>query len=182
VVPRYAAFIRGINLGSQRRVSGAELRGSFEELGFHDVGTFRTSGNVVLETSAKDVAELSSQIEKGLSATFGFETAVFLRTASQMRALADHQPFPTKKVEASKGKLQVMLLSAKPAKRAREQTLALATDQDALALGDRELYWLPSGGTRDSALDIKAIEGLIGPTTTRTKATIEQLAAKYFAE
>jgi hypothetical protein len=58
--------------------------------------------------------------------------------------------------------------------------LALATDQDLLAFGKRELYWLPSGGTADSALDRKAIDALLGPTTMRTKATVEQLAAKFF--
>ena len=47
-------------------------------------------------------------------------------------------------------------------------------------LGPRELYWLPSGGIRDSRLDFAAIEQRIGPTTTRTKGTIGELARKFF--
>jgi hypothetical protein len=35
---------------------------------------------------------------------------------------------------------------------------------------------------RDSALDLGSIEKLLGPTTMRTKGTIELLAAKYFAD
>lgn len=50
-----------------------------------------------------------------------------------------------------------------------------------LMFGDRELYWLPSGGIRDSALNPKSIESLLGSTTMRTKGTIDELAAKYFA-
>ena len=59
--------------------------------------------------------------------------------------------------------------------------LELASDEDRLAFGERELYWLPSGGTQRSALDLKAIGALLGPTTMRTKGTIDQLAAKYFS-
>ena len=49
---RYAAFLRAINLGPRRRLSGADLRARFEGLGFTDVETFRTSGNVVFEVGA----------------------------------------------------------------------------------------------------------------------------------
>jgi hypothetical protein len=83
-------------------------------------------------------------------------------------------------VEASKGKLQVSMLSAKPSAAKQKQVLALATDDDLLAFGKRELFWLPSGGTLESTLDRKAIDKLLGPTTMRTKGTVEQLTAKFF--
>ena len=83
-------------------------------------------------------------------------------------------------MEKSKGKLQVSLLEKKPTAATQKKALALATDQDRLTFGKRELYWLPSGGTMESELDRKALDELIGPTTMRTKGTVEQLAAKYF--
>ena len=181
-MPKYAAFLRGVNLGRNRRVSGAELRSRFEALGLKGVATFRTSGNVVFEAGGEAPAKLRDRIEKGLAESLGYEVAIFIRTASQIREIANHEPFTPATVDASKGKLQVMLLSAKPAPRRRDDLLASATDEDRLAFGDRELYWLPSGGTRQSALDVKAVEKLLGPTTMRTKGTIEQLATKYFAE
>jgi hypothetical protein len=85
-------------------------------------------------------------------------------------------------VERSKGKLQVMLLAAKPGARTRKEALALASDDDLLAFGETELFWLPSGGIRDSKLDVKGAETLLGPTTMRTMGTIEQMTAKFFAE
>jgi uncharacterized protein (DUF1697 family) len=178
---RYAAFLRGINLGRRRRVSGAELRSQFGELGFDDVETFRTSGNVVFATASEPVAKLAARIEEGLAASLGYDVSVFLRSAKEIRTLADHRPFTRKLLQSSKGKLQVLMLSAKPAGRSRREVLNLATDEDRLEFGDRELYWLPSGGTRDSTLDLKAIDLLLGATTMRTKGTIDQLAAKYFA-
>jgi hypothetical protein len=56
----------------------------------------------------------------------------------------------------------------------------MSTDADRLAIEGRELYWLPSGGMLDSALDLEAIESLLDRSTRRTKATIEQIAAKHF--
>jgi uncharacterized protein (DUF1697 family) len=180
-VPQYAAFLRGINLGPHRRVSAAELRSAFEGMGFDEVGTFRSSGNVVFGGASGAVAKLKARVETGLAEATGFEVQVFLRTAAEVRAIAAHDPFASKLVAASKGKLQVLILPGKPAPAAREEVLALATDDDRLAFGERELYWLPSGGISDSALDLAAIAKLLGPTTTRTKGTIDLLAAKHFA-
>jgi uncharacterized protein (DUF1697 family) len=98
----------------------------------------------------------------------------------EIRALAAREPFDRKLVEALKGKLQVVLVSKRPPAKTQRDVLALATDEDRLAFGDRELYWLPSGGIRDSLLNFRALEKVLGPTTTRTKGTIDQLAAKYF--
>jgi uncharacterized protein (DUF1697 family) len=177
---RYAAFLRAVNLGSTRKASSGQLRALFEGLGFHDVATFRTSGNVVFDTARASEAKLTERIEKGLAEELGFDVTIFLRSAKEIRAIADAEPFPPPAVEASKGKLQVMLLPARPSKQARTDVLALATDEDKLALGDRELYWLPSGGTQRAELDRKAIEKLVGPTTHRTMGTIELMAAKFF--
>ena len=105
---------------------------------------------------------------------------MFLRTAPELEEIVAYEPFKPAQVEASKGKLQVSMLSKKPTAATRKKALALATDQDLLAFGKRELYWLPSGGTMESALDRKALDALLGPTTMRTKGTVEQLAAKFF--
>src|SRR5437764_4809445 len=147
---RNDAFLRGINLGSRRRVSGSELRSLFADLGFSDVSTFRTSGNVVFTTKRGSGAETRTRIETGLAGLLGFDVGVVLRSAGEMRKLAAHEAFTPSAVERSTGKLQVMLLPAKPSASARKAVLALATPEDALEFGERELYWLPSGATRGS--------------------------------
>jgi uncharacterized protein (DUF1697 family) len=162
-------------------VSGAELRTLFERMGFDDVAAFRTSGNVVFSAGREPAERLTGRIEKTLEEALGHEAVVFLRSAAEVLAIAAHEPFDAALVDASKGKLQVSLLRAKPAAGVRREVLALATDDDRLAFGDRELYWLPSGGTQSSELDAKSIEGLLGPATMRTKGTIEQLTAKFLA-
>jgi uncharacterized protein (DUF1697 family) len=178
---RYAAFLRGMNVGGHR-VKSEELRSLFEALGFTDVRVFRASGNIVFTAEREPVTELTARSEAGLEEALGYAVPTFLRTAEEVRAIAAAQPFDPPLVQASKGKLQVTMLSSVPAKRAREDVLALPTGEDLLTLKGRELYWLPSGGILDSVLDLKAIAKLLGAGTTRTKNTVEQIAAKHFAD
>jgi Na+/proline symporter len=86
-MPKFAAFLRAVNLGPTRKISSADLRSMFEELGFGDVATFRTSGNVVFEAGRKAPAKLTAQIEKSLAAALGGEARVFLRSERELRAL-----------------------------------------------------------------------------------------------
>jgi uncharacterized protein (DUF1697 family) len=174
---RYAAFLRAVNLGRNRRVTGAQLCEIFESIGAKEVGTFRTSGNVVFEAPR----DMSSKIEQALEDALGYEVGVFTRNGRELAEIVAAQPFEPTQVEASKGKLQVSMLSALPSAAKRKQVLATATDDDLLAFGKRELFWLPSGGTLESTLDRKTIDELLGPTTMRTKGTVEQLTSKFFA-
>ncbi len=177
----FAAFLRGINVGGHR-VKGPQLCAVFEELGCREVSTFRASGNVVFDADREPEPKLTVRIEKGLEEALGYESITFLRSAGELAAIVSSKPFEPAAVEGSKGKLQVVMLTSKPAAKARKAVLTHATDKDRLAFGGRELYWLPAGGTQDSELDWRAIAGVLGPTTMRTKGTVEQIAAKHFSD
>jgi uncharacterized protein (DUF1697 family) len=177
--PTHAAFLRAVNLGATRKASKADLVTCFESLGFGEVDTFRTSGNVVFAASGS-VTKLQAEIERGLERKLGFEVPVFLRTSAQLKAIAGKRPFPPRALNASKGKLQVALLERRPSARAMKEIEALATEDDKLELDGTELYWLPRGGTQDSPLDMKAIDSTLGLNTLRTMGTVEQLHSKFF--
>jgi len=57
-MPQFFAFLRAINAGPGRVAKMSVLRQIFESLGLLGVATFVGSGNVVFETSAKDVGRL----------------------------------------------------------------------------------------------------------------------------
>jgi uncharacterized protein (DUF1697 family) len=179
---RYAAFLRGINVGGSHRVKSPELRSVFEALGLADVQTFRASGNVIFVAPSEPPRELSARIEDGLQRSLGYEVETFLRTAEELRAITRMQPFTPAQVEASAGKIQVGMLSERPGSKARKDVLALASDDNTLAFGERELYWLPRGGMSDSALDLKLIAKALGSMTLRTKGTVEQIAERHFSD
>jgi uncharacterized protein (DUF1697 family) len=172
-VPRYAAFLRGINVGGTR-VGKDDLCAPFTALGFEDVTTFRASGNVIFEAPSQPATALAKKIEKALADDLGFTKArTFIRTTTDMRALAADDPFPREPDQ----KLHVLFcLERPPAK-----VLELATDADQLAIGKRELYWAPEARMTDSELDLKAIDKLIGPNTMRTKGTVDQIAERWFS-
>jgi uncharacterized protein (DUF1697 family) len=176
---RYVAFLRGMNLGN-RRIKNQELRAHFEAMGLEEVATFRASGNVIFATPKREPeAMLAARVEAELDERLGYDVPVFLRSAVELAAIAAQKPFPAAKLKKSKGKPQVSLLKKKPSAAAQKKVLALATDEDLLAIEGRELYWLPSGGLLESDLDLKAIEKLLGADTRRTMGTIEQIAAKH---
>jgi uncharacterized protein (DUF1697 family) len=176
---RYVAFLRGMNLGG-RRIKNEELRRHFEEMGFEEVATFRASGNVIFSAPGRQAeGKLAVRVEAELDERLGYDVPVFLRSIEEVAAIAARRPFDAKRVEKSKGKLQISLLKKKPSAAAKKKVLALASDEDLLAIEGRELYWLPSGGLLESDLDLRAIEALVGADTRRTMGTIEQIAAKH---
>jgi uncharacterized protein (DUF1697 family) len=178
-VERYVVFLRGMNLGG-RRIKNEDLRRHFEEMGCEEVATFRASGNVIFASSGREAeAKLARRLEAELGERLGYEVPVFLRSLDEVAAIAARKPFDPDAVERSKGKLQVSFLSRQPSGSAKKKALAQASADDLLAIEGRELYWLPGGGISESELDLKAIDGALGPGTIRTIGTVEQIAAKY---
>src|SRR6185312_4585011 len=116
----------------------------------------------------------------GLRERLGYEVATFVRSGAELSAIAGAAPFSEKQL-AGAGKLQVALLGARPAAKARREALALAVESDLLSFGERELFWLPAGGVSESPLDWRALERALGATTVRTMGTVEQIAARWFA-
>ena len=181
-MPKHAAFLRAINIGG-RRITNDDLRTSFEAIGFNEVSVWRASGNVIFAAGGRSSpAALTKRIDEGLSRELGYEVVTFLRTADEVRAIAEHEPFDPAHVRGSHGRLQLALLLDRPTTAARSEVLTFATDDDRLAFGDRELYWLPSGGFAESELDRNRLARALGPMTFRTKNVLEEIARKHFAE
>jgi uncharacterized protein (DUF1697 family) len=176
---RYVAFLRGINLGG-RRVTGEQLCVPFEELGFEHVSSFLASGNVIFDTDPVD--HLEAVIETALQEALGYPVETFVRTADEVSEIVAHSPFAAEVVAASAGKAQVTFLRRAPAPAERDAVLALATEDDRLAISSREWHWLPSGGISQSSLDVRAIERVLGRGTTRTRGTVTRLHAKLLVD
>jgi uncharacterized protein (DUF1697 family) len=178
-MPSHAAFLKGMNLG-KRRITNDELGRVFSAIGFESVRTFRASGNVSFETAERDDGVLAQRIETHLGEALGYPVATFVRSAAELRGISARAPFSDLPDEAPRGKLQVALLATAPGAAARRDALALGDERDRLELHGSELYWLPSGGISESALDLRALERLLGAMTVRTKATIEQMTERHF--
>lgn len=178
---RYAAFLRGMNLGG-RRIGNAELCAHVAALGFGDVRALRASGNLALTAADAEPGAVARRLEDGLAAALGYDVPAFVRSAAKLQAIAAREPFPAGVVASSAGKLQVAFLGGPPGSAARARALALQTDDDRLAIAGTELYWLPSGGVGRSELDQAALAAALGAMTVRTIGTVRALAAMLAAE
>ena len=176
---RFVAFLRGMNLG-RRRVTNDELCAHVRDLGFHDVSAFLASGNVLFGSARGTVAQLTARLEEGLETALAYAVPVFVRTAGEVVAIAEFQPFD-EDVGPEGGKLQVAMLRRRPLAAAVTKVLAFATAADPLEIEGRELYWLPRGKITESELDLKAIGRVLGPLTMRTRRTLERIAARLSA-
>src|SRR5712691_11788436 len=89
----YVALLRGINVGGRRPVPMDALRGVVESLGHGDVDTYIQSGNVVFDSPSQDARALADELEAALLAEFGFGVEVVVRSAAEMAAIANENPF-----------------------------------------------------------------------------------------
>jgi uncharacterized protein (DUF1697 family) len=104
---RYAAFLRGVNLG-KRTVKSAELKAAFEAMGFTDVRTLLASGNVLFDARAG--RGLQIKIETGLEQKFGFYIGVVLRSMDDLKAMVASDPYGGV-TESEAAKLHVLLFA-----------------------------------------------------------------------
>jgi uncharacterized protein (DUF1697 family) len=176
---RFIAFLRAINVGGHT-VKMDHLRKLFAELGLSSVETFIASGNVIFESAEKDARVLEKKIEGHLRKSLGYEVATFLRTAAELAAIVDYQPFPASELEADGNMLYIGFLPAPPAEKARQALLDLRTDIDEFNVHEREIYWLCRKKFSESKVSGAMIEKRAGmPATLRNVTTVRKIAAKH---
>ena len=90
---RYAAFLRGINVGGHKKIKMADLRRAFVSWGFTDVKSVLASGNVAFSSDETRRDALSGYIEAKIEQTFGFEVGVAVRTMASIKDLVSTNPF-----------------------------------------------------------------------------------------
>ena len=177
-MPRFFAFLRAINVGGHN-VTMEKLRGLFEALGFKDVETFIASGNVIFASNSKDTGGLQRKIENSLRKSLGYEVTTFLRTESELAAIAQHTPFKASEVQSA-GALCVGFLTEPFTAEARKSLMALKSDIDDFRVNGREIYWLCKLRQSDSKFSNVLFEKRLNVRVTfRGINTVTKLAAKY---
>lgn len=88
---KYAAFLRGINVGG-RVVKMADLQVCLTETGLSKIATFLQSGNVTFESNLSS-DELKRTIETALTKTFNYSAKIQVFTIEILQAIIDHYPF-----------------------------------------------------------------------------------------
>jgi uncharacterized protein (DUF1697 family) len=155
-VTAYAALLRGINVGGNKKVSMPELKALFVDLGFADVATYIQSGNVVFRAPKAD----ASVIEKRITKVFGHEVTVILRTGAELSAAVKANPFLSPK--ANLKQLYVVYLDRKPAAGAVKQLDPDRSPGDRFDLHGHELYLDLGNGAGRTRLTLDYLERKLG--------------------
>jgi len=88
----YVALLRGI-APTNPNMRNDKLRGVFEKLGFENVKTVISSGNVLFESPSRSRRKLEESIEKALPEELGFKSTTIIRSQGQIQKLVDKNPF-----------------------------------------------------------------------------------------
>lgn len=120
---RYAAFLRGVNLGSANKVAMPALRAMAEGLGYAEVRTYINSGNLLFTTTGDDVG-LSEAIGQAIQQTFGRRIDVAVRSADELREILSGNPYP----DGDPSQVTVAFLSGEPPPGAERRVAAIAEE------------------------------------------------------
>ncbi|MFI2908129.1 DUF1697 domain-containing protein [Streptomyces sp. PDY-4] len=174
---RYAALLRGINVGGSRKVPMAELRTLLEGLGHDGVRTHLQSGQAVFASGHGDEESLAAELAVAVERHFGFAVDVIVRDHAYLKGIVEACPFPAAELEPKQ--LHVTYFSAPvTSERFTEVDRAACLPED-FRLGDRALYlYAPDGLGRS-----KLAEHLAKPrvnkgvvATSRNWNTVRKLA------
>jgi uncharacterized protein (DUF1697 family) len=87
----YVALLRGIG-PMNPNMRPTKLKEAFEGMGFKNVRTVISSGNVVFESGFKDSAKLETKIEKALPKLLGFTSTTIVRSQEELEKLVMEDP------------------------------------------------------------------------------------------
>jgi uncharacterized protein (DUF1697 family) len=165
-VSAFVALLRAVNVSGTGLLPMKELRAMGEACGFERVRTFIASGNLLFDTDLEERA-IAERLGARLEAFFGKRVPVMVRSAAEMRAVADNNPFPD---EPGSRNMVYFLAEPVPA-----DLLATVRGQqgERIAFSGREISVAYGEGIRNSRLIIP----LAKAGTARNRNTVAKLAA-----
>ena len=138
------SLFRAINVGG-RTVKMEQLKAMHTALGFENVSPYIQSGNVMFTCEDTDTTDIQKRIQEHFKATFGFHSDVFVRTASELQAIIENNPFQGREGIESKW-LVVQFLAAHPDEAAQESLRSTYNGPEEIFVIGKEAYiYYPTG-------------------------------------
>jgi len=155
-----------------------ELVRLFESLGLTEVETFIASGNVIFNSSSRNVRSLQDGIEQRLEESLGYEVKTFIRTDSEVAAIAKYRPFSAAKMTQAAA-FNVAFLEQPLDAAGTKLLMGMKSGIDDFHVHGGEMYWLCKRKQSDSKFSNAVFEKALKVRSTfRGMQTIEKLAAK----
>ena len=172
---RYAALLRGVNLGRAKKVAMSDLRAALERAGYRDFRTLLNSGNVVFSAGVAGTQTIAAHVEKTILSELGVSTRVTVLAANELAEVMQENPLL--EYADNPSRLHVAFFRD-PSAGTRLQALAAERwEPDILAVGRRAGYmWVPNGMS-NSTLPLAVDKLLRDDVTVRTWGTVTKIRA-----
>jgi uncharacterized protein (DUF1697 family) len=172
----HVALLKGINVGTAKRVAMAELKRLMtDDLGHAQVTTLLNSGNVVFHSAKAASAGLSRQLSSAIEGHFGFAVPVVVKASSELDAIVAGNPIAAAASDASR--FLVAFTQEPDALQTLDGVAELLAPSEAFVVTPHAAYLHCPGGITDS----KAGSALLGKkglqVTTRNWATVLKIQA-----
>lgn len=172
---RYAALLRGINVGGRKKVPMAALREMLADLGYADVVTHLQSGNAVFTSPRRSPQALARAIAGRITAELSMDVKVIIRTGGELADVIARSPLPDD--PRSPSRYFVAFLSAAPPQAEADALTSMTFDPDQIWISGAEAFlWCPAG-VADTKLTNNFLEKRLKVTaTSRNWNTVLKLA------
>jgi uncharacterized protein (DUF1697 family) len=172
---KFIALLKGINVSGKKMIKMSDLKLAFESLGFRNVKTYVQSGNVIFDYEPTEETNLSVQIEKKISQTFGFFVTTIIRTSNALENIINSNPFikdPTTELD----KLHITFLSDMPESNIESSLDIKKEENEQFIIIAREVYLYCPNGYGNTKLNNAVFEKKLHTTaTTRNWRTVNHL-------
>lgn len=170
---RRVALIRGINVGTAKRVAMADLRALLESLGCRDVRTLLNSGNAVFTPPSRPVT--AAALEKAMNDRLGVSARVAMLTGAELEEVAKANPLA--EVADNPSRLLVAFALDSTTLATLKPLVRQNWHPERLAVGARAAYlWCPDGISA-SRLPEAVGQALHDGVTMRNWATVQKIRA-----
>ncbi len=176
---RHVALFRGINVGGHNKIAMAELRDSFESLGYAHVSSVIQSGNVCFDTD-DEPESVALRIRDAVATRFSIDVPIVLRTHTQMLATLDAHPFDVGDIEP---KLHHIMFLADAAPDDAVELIGDHSPGAEYAAIGREIHVRYPAGSARSKLTVDLVDRRLCTTATaRNLLTCQKFAAELSLE
>ncbi len=178
---KYLTLLRAVNVGGHNIIKMEELKNLFLSLGFKNVKTFIQSGNVIFETSEKNIKAVTKKIEAKLNDLMKKDIKVFVRTISELQEIIEQNPF-SKTSANDKIKTYVFFLYEEPKNKIKIPFYSPTKDAAVFKKTGLQLFILVKKIPGKASSPNNFIEKALGvPATARNWNVICKIVEKSFS-
>ena len=168
----HVALLRGINVGTAKRIAMADLKRVVEAAGCTDVKTLLNSGNVAFTTRRKITGEL---LRKAILAETGVDSRTIVLTAAEIDTIMRENTLVDVATDPTRLVVYVTVDTSHLAKLSAMHTIDWSPE--VMAIGSRAAYvWSPDGLLAGKLFEVVGKQ-LKDGVTARNWATMTKLQA-----